>query len=1613
MKILTHLLLLNLLAGTAMGQLDWWDAEQSYYRIPIAEEGVYRLTGETLSDTDIPLADISAEEWELWREGERVPIYVGTVDGELVLEFAARGSDGNVDSLLMPGGKDDLLNPSYSMISDTAYYYLSWAAEGDESYETVRPENPPAEVVRRDFYLRTDKKVFSDDWVKPYQKISGANIYMSEFQRGEGFGAGPFRNYEGTVNAQNAVDGSAGIFRLRFIGDFGSHDFSLHVGSEIWEERRGSFEMSVADLTVGAAELQNPIEWSLEGRIDDRDRFYLAEWTLSYPSYFEEDALIQKGRIDTGGIALEGLSSQGDSAIYYDLTHELRYVFAPGQVSWLRESPGPHDFYAVKESAIRYLSPPEKMELDFSTDYLNSDYIIVTSKRLGSGSENPAIQAYADYRASDAGGEYVVSVVDVEDLYFTFGFGVPRHPISMRLFAQHLDTVSDEEPLIFIIGKGREYRDIRSPSALSSDLHKGFSVPTYGFPSSDHLLFAAPGASAPLFPVGRLAVEKTKEVWDYLDKIMLQETRPDVPLAENAFWRKKVLHLVGGGEVQPLITSYMENMGDRLEGSTWDPELLTFERGSSSSSERPLTDVVYDEINEGASLVTFFGHSATNSLGFDINIASKYKNRPRHPFLIALGCYGGNINTSQASVGEIYNSFEGGGFIGSIATSGPGEVTRMYLFARQMYAELGRLADQLTMAQIFHLALQDRENNDPRHVQQLMYFGDPALRIFSSKGPDYTFDASSAFISPQVINAGLDSFTVSVDLLNLGQNSSLNVEIQIDRIGPDGSLLDSKQLVAPTSGSRNTLTTKWAVGKEGVGGLNRLEFTIDPNREISEFPLPAARNNNDLQIGGVPGLPFFVFDNSAALAWPYQYAMIPTDTIKLVAYSTNPTARSADYLFQIDTTSSFQSPFLRDNIITDQGGRLEWVLPFNLEPEKVYYWRAALIEEEELDTLWKSSSFVHVPGREGWNQSHIGQWLESDSLFLNAGRYRLELPKEALNITIQNRVKGGVQTPNFVANGINVGSVNRAWDLVDEGIGICVIDTLIYTLQPNAPGGLYGSVNDNRTTRAFVYRTDSPESREAAVHFLDSIIPQNSHVFIFTIFDEEVAGQSLQIEDWAADTLVYGTSLIEALEKRGATALQNLMQEERQVYNFFYRQSKSGYQRLEEDFLFSTEDVLINSTTMGRRLPEGFFQTAPVELYSDTVEISVAFDKRQSGDSVRVVVLSPDEENQLETTKQDTLQWAVPPEISTISFFSQLMNFESRLAPDFKHLRVYQEDIPDYFWAPNLGEHKNDSVFYRGSEFEWASTITAVAQKEALDSLPLAIRIQNQGNVVYDDTLFTEEWKEEVDVSLRLPTADWPVGTYTLNAQINPKRTPVEKRYNNNVLSTSFDLIAEDVKPVLEVTFDDKILPQGALVRRTPNLAIKVRKLDGRVPIRERQLTTVLRQPDGSVYSLEADLSFQSIDSSRLVQGIWAAPLDLVQEGLYVLEVRYRPIGGSPLDELFYRLEFERKNERRIQSITLSPNPTDGDLFINYNLSGQSGPESWHLELMSAGGKTVWEREGDGAIAIGENRISLGQIPPALSSGMYLYRFRFFAENAVLFDGNNGQVQGALLLLRP
>src|SRR5690606_5885266 len=111
--------------------------------------------------------------------------------------------------------------------------------------------------------------------------------------------------------------------------------------------------------------------------------------------------------------------------------------------------------------------------------------------------------------------------------------------------------------------------------------------------------------------------------------------------------------------------------------------------------------------------------------------------------------------------------------------------------------------------------------------------------------------------------------------------------------------------------------------------------------------------------------------------WPYDYAVIPYDTVTVKGSSVNPFADVATYRFEIDTTDLFNSPFKKYKTITSLGGVLEvkydeWLNAISHAPETlelsdsmVCFWRVA-VEEEGSDYFWIENSFQHINNKTGW-----------------------------------------------------------------------------------------------------------------------------------------------------------------------------------------------------------------------------------------------------------------------------------------------------------------------------------------------------------------------------------------------------------------------------------------------------------------------------------------------------------------------------------------------------------------------------------------------------------------------------------------------------------------------
>src|SRR5215211_3638110 len=99
-KILFGLLLTwGFIAKAQVYNNEWIDYSKTYYKFKVGKTGLYRIPQSALSSAG--LGNTPAEYFQLWRNGEQVPIYTsisaGVFSGSDYIEFWGRQNDGKPD----------------------------------------------------------------------------------------------------------------------------------------------------------------------------------------------------------------------------------------------------------------------------------------------------------------------------------------------------------------------------------------------------------------------------------------------------------------------------------------------------------------------------------------------------------------------------------------------------------------------------------------------------------------------------------------------------------------------------------------------------------------------------------------------------------------------------------------------------------------------------------------------------------------------------------------------------------------------------------------------------------------------------------------------------------------------------------------------------------------------------------------------------------------------------------------------------------------------------------------------------------------------------------------------------------------------------------------------------------------------------------------------------------------------------------------------------------------------------------------------------------------------------------------------------------------------------
>ncbi|MBK9566954.1 MAG: hypothetical protein IPO37_17825 [Saprospiraceae bacterium] len=182
-------------------------------------------------------------------------------------------------------------------------------------------------------------------------------------------------------------------------------------------------------------------------------------------------------------------------------------------------------------------------------------YVIITAKSLQPSGQN-AVKEYADYRSSNIGGGYKTEVLDIQDIYDHFAYGIDRHFIGIKHLAAYMKTNWPGLKFVMLLGKGVEYPFMRSENDVINNTDRIFYVPTYGYIGSDNMLFSEGNFPDPYFALGRIAARTPEDIRNYLDKVREYEQAPFTPQTiEDKYWMKRVMNLGGGKTIRNKMTS--------------------------------------------------------------------------------------------------------------------------------------------------------------------------------------------------------------------------------------------------------------------------------------------------------------------------------------------------------------------------------------------------------------------------------------------------------------------------------------------------------------------------------------------------------------------------------------------------------------------------------------------------------------------------------------------------------------------------------------------------------------------------------------------------------------------------------------------------------------------------------------------------------------------------------------------------------------------------------------------------------------------------------------------------------------------------------------------------
>jgi hypothetical protein len=955
---------------------EWINFSQDYYKIKVVSDGMYRIDASTLQNSGISLSNLTSSNIQIFHNGQEIPIYVGTNNGSVdYIEFYGRKNRGDFDVNLFKNPNHHF-NPEFSTITDTAAYFLTWNNSSNTRRFNDRSANLSNLPAKENYYMHRGVTVITGGWQRGKEySIAGQTMSKASFEFGEGWGSAKSANQNQNLflaGIYSAGPDATCSVRMYSVGqilhniEFRTSNTLVHSSSFIGDSvstHRFNIPNNILNLTTTI---------NVRGTNGSLDQHSISYLDIVYPRifnfganaryYFKVAASNSRKFLEIDNF--DGTGANAQTIFLYDLTNNLRIqCFWDGSrvLTDLPPSATERELVLVNTASTNaYIQVGRLQEANF-IDYSNAngDYIIISHPSLRRNSQgNDPVLEYAAYRASTG---YSPVVIEIEDVCNQFSYGINMHPVAIRNLAAFAKLNWSDPKFIFLIGKGRVYNTVRNFNTFDH------LIPTFGYPPSDQLMVAPFNSDVPLIPIGRLAAVTGDQVSVYLQKIRDVESFNNAPeTVTDRAWTKNVIHLGGGIDQgqQNVIRVYLDDMARIIRDTLYGANVTSFYKSSTNPIQAAQSAFLDSMINDGVSLITFFGHSSTNSFDFNLDRPENYRNYQRYPMIISLGCYGGTIYESGTYISEQFVFEPEAGAMAFLAPVGIGVLSTLNYYTNKFYNVLNSKAYNKGIGKCLQETIEELENTSSYNgaleiaTHIMTYHGDPAFNLNMHPGPDYYIDEDLVSHSPNVVTTQMNNFELKLSVFNLGSAKDTAFYVEVNREFPNGftDFVSRQRFSAPFY--NDSITISVPVGGTDALGINYFNIEIDSEDEIAESPNPGAEQNNT-----VLRYPVQIVSDAIIPVFPKEFAIVNSTPVALKASTGNTNAQLQNYRIQIDTSEYFNSPLLRDTNISIPGGLLEWTPSVNYNDSTVYYWRVSVDSvNAAIGFNWIYSSFIYING---------------------------------------------------------------------------------------------------------------------------------------------------------------------------------------------------------------------------------------------------------------------------------------------------------------------------------------------------------------------------------------------------------------------------------------------------------------------------------------------------------------------------------------------------------------------------------------------------------------------------------------------------------------------------